>query len=558
MPNVMHLILKYNYGYNGHNVDPIEEHKKVINEKGQVIWGILRRTTSTKIGKQKIETVNNQINIGVDTYGFMYSKNIRFKSNIKKYLTREEVLNMKEYVPSYYLNDLESQCVGGVILDSIECQEADILEYMVQFDNPSVKAIATNQSNPIYVAIRDDYNWSDTQDYINERVDRSEQDLSSSDLNETIEYIQDVSGLIEFIYKYINSKGFIYSKEDLANFYLSLKTKPFVILAGISGTGKSRLVRLFAEAIGSNMNNNKLSIIPVRPDWSDNTELIGYKNIVGDFIPGKLTEVIEKASRDLGRPYFVCLDEMNLARVEYYLSDYLSIVESREFEDETIVTDNIFSKGYVDNSKYKDIILPENLYLIGTVNMDDTTHAFSRKVLDRANTIELSNVELDIPQFMDVELEKKFVHNDLLKSRFLNLKDAIGQDKDYVIKVNELIKKLNSILSFANKQFGYRVRDEIVFYMIENNEAKLLSEEEAMDYQIMQKILPTIAGSDYRIKKVLIDLFNLCSPNNQISDNRGYIEDALNYSSSAIYKKSARKIVDMLRELEDGFTSYWV
>ena len=273
-----------------------------------------------------------------------------------------------------------------------------------------------------------------------------------------------------------------------------LKTKPFVILAGISGTGKSRLVRLFAEALGSNIENERLSVIPVRPDWSDNTELIGYKNIAGDFNPGRLVEVILQAKEHLDKPYFICLDEMNLARVEYYLSDYLSIIESRNHHQDKILTDKLFTKNYINDSEYKSLYLPENLYLIGTVNMDDTTYAFSKKVLDRANTIELSNVDLALVDFTNDNLNNKFVHNDILKSNFLTLKEALDYDKTYVSEINDLIIKINKILSKANRQFGYRVRDEIIFYMIENKIADLLSEDEAIDYQIMQKILPTISG----------------------------------------------------------------
>lgn len=150
---------------------------------------------------------------------------------------------------------------------------------------------------------------------------------------------------------------------------------------------------MFAEAIGAHY-----SLISVKPDWNDNTELFGYKNINNEFVPGQLTRIIQEASKteNLNKPYFVCLDEMNLARVEYYFSEYLSIIESRYFDDsKRLLTDNIFSEGYLPtDNPYKDLTIPENLYIIGTVNMDDTTFAFSRKVLDRVNTIEFSDVRL--------------------------------------------------------------------------------------------------------------------------------------------------------------------
>lgn len=362
---------------------------------------------------------------------------------------------------------------------------------------------------------------------------------------------------IKNIYRYIKSKGFIYSYEDLCNFYLSLKTKPFLILAGISGTGKSKLVRLFAEAIGAHY-----SLISVKPDWNDSTELFGYKNINNEFIPGQLTRIIQEASKteNLNKPYFVCLDEMNLARVEYYFSEYLSIIESRYFDDsKRLLTDKIFSEGYLPtDNPYKDLRIPENLYIIGTVNMDDTTFAFSRKVLDRVNTIEFSDVRLDILDFDQKEdVENLKLDNSCFKTKYLTIKDAIEVDKEYVNKINKEIIEINNILAMGNKHFGYRVRDEIIFYMLENKKYDLLEEYVAFDYQIMQKILPTITGSDKVIKDILIDLYNYCNPSNQIADNIDYIRHAEEGLETALYMNSAKKILMMLRGYEDGFVSFW-
>src|SRR5690606_19752085 len=168
---------------------------------------------------------------------------------------------------------------------------------------------------------------------------------------------------IRSVYRYIKSKGFIYTYEDLCNFYLSLKTKPFLILAGISGTGKSKLVRLFSESINATSDNNRYRIISVKPDWTDSTELFGYKNISDTFIPGPLTMLLGEASKpeNIDKPYFICLDEMNLARVEHYLSEYLSIIESRAFKDNgRIETDKIFPEGYLPiNHKYCNLRIPD-------------------------------------------------------------------------------------------------------------------------------------------------------------------------------------------------------
>ncbi len=141
------------------------------------------------------------------------------------------------------------------------------------------------------------------------------------------------SKLVSYINSYISSKGFYYEKEEVENLYLSLKTKPFVILSGISGTGKTKIVQWFAESVGATEENGQFTLIPVRPDWSDGSDLLGYVDIKGEFQEGPLTRVIREASNHRDKPYFVLLDEMNLARVEYYFSDILSVMESKRWEN---------------------------------------------------------------------------------------------------------------------------------------------------------------------------------------------------------------------------------
>lgn len=372
----------------------------------------------------------------------------------------------------------------------------------------------------------------------------------------------DMKANIVRIEKYIRSKGFIFTYEDLSNFYLSLKTKPFLILAGISGTGKSKLVKLFSQAINATSANNRYNIISVKPDWNDSTDLFGYKDINNRFVPGQLTRIIYEASRpeNINKPYFICLDEMNLARVEYYLSEYLSIIESRYFRDDgRLVTDKIFSEGYLPKGDvFSNLIIPENLYILGTVNMDDTTFSFSKKVLDRTNTIEFSDVWLEDLDFeLDDNIESLALDNDCFKTRFISIKDALTLDRDYVVKINNRIIEINNILAMGNRHFGYRVRDEILFYMLENKEYSLLDEDLAFDYQIMQKILPAITGSDRVVKDILIDLYNYCNPDGEIVDEINYIGAGEQNLETALYERSANKILMMLRGYEDGFVSYW-
>lgn len=427
-------------------------------------------------------------------------------------------------------------------------------EYSIN-DFPSEKKIIEDLSN--IIAIYNEYYTNEIKD----RADLKESGEDEMDDKSSFNELVSIESQIKHIKKYINNKGFIYSYKDLCNFFLCLKTKPFVILAGISGTGKSKLAKLFAEAIGATSSNDQYNLISVKPDWNDSTELLGYKNLNDEFIKGKLTEIIIEASKaeNKNKPYFICLDEMNLARVEYYLSEYLSLIETRTInENGNVITDLIFPKSLSLDDSLRDLIIPDNLYVIGTVNMDDTTFSFSRKVLDRANTIEFSNVNLELLSFEEEEVNPFEATNDGLRTRFLNIKDALKVDKDFVEVINKKIIELNNLLKLGNKQFGYRVRDEIVFYMLENKLSNLLDEDVAFDFQIMQKILPTISGSELVIKNILIGLYNYCNPNNEISDGINYITEAEKGFDKAKYKKSAEKITMMLRGYEDGFTSFWL
>ena len=363
--------------------------------------------------------------------------------------------------------------------------------------------------------------------------------------------------ILEKIKEYIAAKGFTYKDNLVENFYLSLKPKPFVILAGTSGTGKTKLVKLFAEAIGANY-----KLVSVRPDWSDSSDLFGHVNLKNEFVPGAIIDYVKRAELDSGNPYFLCLDEMNLARVEYYLSDFLSIIETRHRSGNGIVTDEIILDK-VAEKKYGKVILPDNLYVIGTVNMDETTFPFSKKVLDRANTIEFSYVDL-VPDFEEEHdsIDPVSQKNDFLVTEYITLKaDTDGKDRELIVKICEELQDINMILQKANAHVGYRVRDEIVFYMLNNNNAELLNYEEAFDFEIMQKILPRIQGSSGAVKEMLCELFKKFAGDytglSQASISE-QMQECIN-GKNCKYRRSAEKICYMMRRFEeDGFTSYWL
>ncbi len=385
--------------------------------------------------------------------------------------------------------------------------------------------------------------------------------------------IEDIEAAITDIHKYIKNQGMVIELKTIKNLYISLKSKPFVILAGISGTGKSKIARLFTEAIGG-----EYKLIPVRPDWSDSSDLLGHVNLDNRFIPGSVTEFLAEANRpeNLNKPYILCLDEMNLARVEYYFSDFLSILETRYINSQgRIVSDNIFTQTDFGSDveslrKYESIYISENVYFIGTVNMDETTFPFSKKVLDRANTIEFSDVNLSIviEDTRENELIKAInVDNLFLKSEYLSFRGCYAQSPEEIKQMIVILERINEALKLIGGQVAYRVRDEVSYYISYATKYKLLSFKEAMDYVFMQKILPRIQGSSLALQSVFRELCKVLVDTEEFEDNElldqleKYIQSNKDNSGilNADYPKCVQKIVFMLRRfIEDGYTSYWI
>lgn len=365
--------------------------------------------------------------------------------------------------------------------------------------------------------------------------------------------LSNIKEVVDHVYEYITSKGFYYTKEEVANLYISLKTKQFVIISGISGTGKTKIAQLFAESLGATDENGRFTLIPVRPDWSDGSDLLGYVDLTGKFKEGPLTKVLKNARTHPDLPYIVVLDEMNLSRVEYYFSDILSILESRKRIDGNIVTSNIIKEELAGFN----LSIPNNVYFIGTVNMDETTYPFSKKVLDRAMTLEFNHIDLSNLSFLQQTKnipEVYVLQNKCLASNFLHLKDAYEGNEELINKVIDELVNINNILKDINAHIGYRVRDEVCFYMIYAVNENIFSFDQAFDYCIMQKILPRIHGSDRRIehvlKKLLVYLTNI--------EYEAHLEEHSSYIDNSRFPQSTEKTLDMLRRLDDGFTSFWI
>lgn len=346
------------------------------------------------------------------------------------------------------------------------------------------------------------------------------------------EVLLDERDLLAHIKDYIAARGYYFSDETVHNYHICLKSRPFVILAGLSGTGKSKLSQLYAEAIGHNVQNGRYLRLAVRPSWNDDRFLLGYLNtITGEYVTEPAIEFVIQAEKNRDNLYFLCLDEMNLAHVEYYFSQFLSALEEENPADRRIY---LFSKTTLDRlnaqGKAVDIdriaLVPGNLLFTGTINVDETTQPISDKVIDRANTIEFFEVELSkVP-------ERRPVPDPIRVSTNAWQRYRVDQpDTSYRSKVIEI----GQILNKAGLGLGYRVLREIELYLA--NSRGLLDAETAFDLQVKQRILPRVRGTA-TIQATLRDLAKF------MKDNR--------------LPRSAARLEEMENRLKrDGYTSFW-
>lgn len=316
--------------------------------------------------------------------------------------------------------------------------------------------------------------------------------------------------------------GFVFSIEDVTNFFLCLQAKPFVILSGISGTGKTQLPRVFAKSVGA-----EHVLVPVKPNWTDNSDLMGYANLQGDFIPGRMLEVIRSAIASPDKPHFVVLDEMNLAHVEHYLSDLLSVMETRRRDDtDRVITDPLpldlpgspvgdeEQDATGEWASLRELSLPWNLMLVGTVNVDETTHPFSRKVLDRSFAIDFNEVDLTRFRMDGGQLFAIMGGARLLLDRPFSVREVYASEKAFFDEIAIALGEVNAHLRGAGMHFAYRVRDEIALYMYawkRHGLDELLSRDEAFDLCLLQKVLPRCQGSAEAARRALEGLFRYCT-----------------------------------------------
>lgn len=337
------------------------------------------------------------------------------------------------------------------------------------------------------------------------------------------------------------------------NVISSLLAKPFLILTGLSGSGKTKVAHSLAEWICESPDQYRL--VAVGADWTSNENILGYQDALQ---PGKYCkptsgslDLILAASANPARPYFLILDEMNLSHVERYFSDILSVIESRG-DISLHASAGALNTGPGDTPVPPIIKFPTNLFIIGTVNVDETTYMFSPKVLDRANVIEFRASPDDMSSFLNdpksidlaklrgrgVPFAQAFVRSSTLQTLLSELDETITGGVNVQALLNSKLVQIFHELALIGSEFGFRTGIEIsrftYFHAFLSGEGWKLAD--ALDAQVLQKLLPKLHGSERRLGPVLKKLSEFCTENG--------------------CEHSLKKIVRMQERLKDGFTSF--
>ncbi|MCT1540259.1 MULTISPECIES: McrB family protein [Lysinibacillus] len=357
------------------------------------------------------------------------------------------------------------------------------------------------------------------------------------------------------------SQDLYYVNKDLYNFHTAMKTGNLVILAGMSGTGKSKLVQCYADAL--DLKKEQLLFIPVRPYWQDDADVIGYLDILNNvYRPGDsgLVNILIHAYTNPDQMHIVCFDEMNIARVEHYFSQFLSVLEMDENKRVLrLYNDELQYRIYNNNVYEPTIKIGNNVLFVGTVNLDESTYQFSDKVLDRANVINLNMIpyheKLSSPSDILNDSENKLNKVDKLEfstttyNSFRNKDAKVGllqQESQCLWEIHTELQKAN-----RNLGVGWRIAKQISNYLNNLPLNSELSREEAFDLQLVQRVLTKIRGSEEQFRELL----GIYDNDNKVVSNSNLINSLNNLPQDYEMMKTRQLILDKSRELKlHGYT----
>lgn len=343
---------------------------------------------------------------------------------------------------------------------------------------------------------------------------------------------------MENIKKYITDRGYTCVPGLVENYYLSLMSRPFVILTGMSDTDMTLLPELFANALGATRENGRYRYLPVEYDWMDSSDLFGHLDLWGKFVPGAIMDFLVQARDDRSHPYFLCFDKLILSRAEYYLREILNIIDAVQAGQNPgdLVPGVYYGRDAAAAETYGQIPALENLYIVGTLALDETGFPLNQKFMDRVHTLQ---VEKEDVVFTGPQNSARAVcrTNDFLQSPLQRLEQC-GAYSEKITQIIAVIEEMNKILMRGNAYVGYKIRNDIILYMINNCRAGVLDEAAAMDHLITRKILLRAQGNGAAVQPVLEQLGVYCAGR---------------------YPQAEKKIAQMLEKCRtEGYTAYWI
>lgn len=308
-------------------------------------------------------------------------------------------------------------------------------------------------------------------------------------------------------------RNLFYNVKDFVNIHTALKCSSLVILSGLSGTGKSAIVDIYARALGinntGNPDENRLLFIPVRPSWNDDSDLLGYVDLVHMVYRASdsgFVDFLVRAQKEENKNklFIVCFDEMNLARVEHYFRQFLSLLERPANQRELQLYDKQYSGRLYNSTEYPNRIkIGDNVKFIGTVNIDESTYHFSDKVLDRANVI-----QLDVLNYANMWTKTKYASLGNINWTIddYNSITVTNSDEDMQL-VHQLLWDIHTLLHSANSKYGVgpRIVKSIEMYLWNLPKSGIgeFSYSDGIDLQIAQRVLTKVRGPENQLGEIL-------------------------------------------------------